>query len=107
MQTASVSSFRDFSANPEACPFCNTRRLRKFAAIPHDMGSRNVKIGVVECEVCNFAWQWPVARTKQESIVYFQTEYSQKMQNSYFDPVLRKKIAGLEFDFVEACQNAG
>ena len=69
-------------------------------ANPHDMGSRNVKIGVIECEACNFAWQWPVARTKQDSIIYFQTEYSQKMQNTYFDPVLRRKIAGLELDFV-------
>ena len=100
MQTTSVSNFFNFSANPEACPFCNTRTLRKFLANPHDMGSRNVKIGVIECEACNFAWQWPVARTKQDSIIYFQAEYSQKLQNTYFDPVLRRKIAGLELDFV-------
>lgn len=101
MQTDSLSNSLVFSANPETCPFCNTKNLRKFAANPHDMGSRKVKIGVVECKVCNFAWQWPVARTTQESIIYFQTEYAQKMQNTYFDPVLRGQIARLELDFVK------
>jgi SAM-dependent methyltransferase len=99
MKTENTSNDH-FVADPNVCPHCNTSLIRNFVANAHDVGLHSVKIGIMECRVCDFAWQWPVARTKQESIDYFQNEYSQKTSNTYFDPVQRKKIAHLELEFL-------
>ena len=95
-----------FIPNGDTCPYCNTHKLRKFQAKAHDVGSRNIEIGIVECQACNFAWQWPNSRTKHESIEYFQENYSNKESNSYFDPITRKKIACMELEFVKALVGA-
>ncbi|MFP6748341.1 MAG: class I SAM-dependent methyltransferase [Alphaproteobacteria bacterium] len=96
----------EFIPNGHICPHCNTHELRQFQAKAHDVGSREIEIGIIECRLCKFAWQWPVSRTRQESREYFQENYQNKDPNSYFDPVLRKKIACMELEFVETLVGA-
>ena len=92
----------EFVLNGDRCPYCRTHKLRKFNVKAHDVGSKDIDIRIVECKACRFAWQWPTSRSTQESVEYFQQNYSDKKNDSYFESTTRREISQIQLRFVNS-----
>ncbi len=82
------------------CPLCGRLEVRNFEAIAHDSDVQDKAIAIRECLKCDFAWQWPLARTTEESKIYFESEYQTERKDSYFDKERRIEIAKLQLGFI-------
>jgi len=91
-----------FTSNGDACPYCHGKDLRRFEANAQDVGDNDVRVNILECNTCEFAWQWPNKRAEKESIKYFAHKYESKNSDSYFDPNIKKQICMLECDFLNS-----
>jgi 2-polyprenyl-3-methyl-5-hydroxy-6-metoxy-1,4-benzoquinol methylase len=58
-------------------------------------------VNLIECRDCEAGWQWPLARTEQQSVVEFKNSYSNQDQGSYFDPTKRDSVARCQSEFLE------
>lgn len=84
-----------------SCPICGSSRLRNFRAEAADVAA-STPVHIIECKTCVFAWQYPLTRTAQESVQFFEAAYlgSGECNSSYFDPAYKRQIAELEYGFV-------
>lgn len=90
----------DFEPQSKRCLICGSHELIKFQARASDASEGWVSI--TECKTCSFAWQYPLARTAQQSQTWFEQAYCDagKTQSDYFSPIRKQHIAELEFGFV-------
>lgn len=88
--------------NPDSgyCPICGASNLIHFQADASDF--EGVSVNITECKSCTFAWQYPAARTEQQSSEWFEDAYRDSGQtgSEYFSLNRKQKIAELEFGFV-------
>lgn len=82
------------------CPLCAASKVRSFDAQAFDSPNRSQRVAIRICDACDFAWQWPLNRTVEESKSYFEAEYAEQQQGSYFDKDSRTKIAHLQLEFL-------
>lgn len=85
--------------NGHSCPFCEGDNLRRSRVLAHDAPSKNVSI--IECRTCKAGWQWPLQQTESQSVVEFENNYVEHAAGSYFDPVKRDSVAGLQCTFLQ------
>jgi SAM-dependent methyltransferase len=96
-----ITSFNSDSKN---CLICGADDLSRFNARAFDVGDASL-VNIVECRNCNFAWQFPLSRNEQESVMVFEAAYRENQNgNDYFDPDFKRKIARLEMSFVNKLQ---
>jgi 2-polyprenyl-3-methyl-5-hydroxy-6-metoxy-1,4-benzoquinol methylase len=90
-----------FELQDDTCFMCQSPNLRRFKAQASDAVDQS-HVNIVECEQCAFAWQYPLARTVEQSIEFFQSAYADggKVGSAYFDPQRKQDIAKLEFEFI-------
>jgi len=93
----------DFDAQGSRCPNCGSRRMTQFQATASDSASPDI-VNITECDSCGFAWQYPLARSSEQSVQYFEAAYldAGRSQSDYFDPDNKRQIAELELEFVES-----
>lgn len=91
----------EFDSQSGQCLICSSLDLRRFQAQASDT-QEPTTVSITECRDCLFAWQYPFARTVQESIEHFDQNYKAQGKNtsSYFDPKVKKNISLLEFNFL-------
>ena len=82
------------------CPLCEGTDVRGFDARAHDSSVAGKTVAIRACQICDFAWQWPLDRTPGQSKEIFQQEYQAERKGGYFDKDLRSAIASCQFDFV-------
>jgi SAM-dependent methyltransferase len=91
--------------NPESnnCLICGSNKLSKFRAQAFDAASLSY-VNIIECRNCIFAWQYPLGRTVQESVQFYEAAYKDKgqTQSAYFNPNLKCEIAKIELEFLES-----
>jgi len=83
------------------CLICDSNRIHNFEAKAFDSETSDI-VNIVECRDCSFAWQYPLGRTEEHSVQYFEAAYTDKgnMTINYFNEDRKREIAKLEFDFV-------
>ncbi|XCN74199.1 MAG: class I SAM-dependent methyltransferase [Candidatus Electrothrix aestuarii] len=98
----------DFIPQHDRCPLCQADQLRTFQAYASDM-SGAVRVNIVECRRCVFAWQYPLGRNEQQSVEFFETVYADEEQapSEYFTSEYKRKIAQLEYEFVAGLPEKG
>ncbi len=98
----------EFFPNSERCLICASPKLRRFKAHASDAEDPAL-VSVTECQNCSFAWQFPFARTLQESKEHFDANYKAKgsKTSEYFDPKIKTAISALEFNFMSQLPIAG
>lgn len=91
-----------FSPQSKICLICGSSKLTSYFAHASDSLSQ-ATVSITECNVCNFAWQYPLSRNEKESIQYFESAYKDagKTQSEYFNPDRKREIAKLEFEFIK------
>lgn len=83
------------------CPFCGRNTLIHYKVNAHDTKDpANIKVTITQCTFCIAAWQWPLQRTQEESVVEFLGAYEAQAEESYFDPAKRASIAELQREFI-------
>lgn len=92
----------DLSKIDSYCPFCNGTNLRSFSAAAHDapLGTDAI-VSLIECTLCNVAWQWPRQRSPRESQDIFSAAYEQKAIGSYFDETRRIEVAKYQAEYLK------
>lgn len=91
----------NFNPQSRHCIICGSDLLRNFKAYPFD-GNNTPFVNMVECKKCCFAWQYPVSRTNEQSVKYFESAFSNSNQNTndYFNENFKRDISILELDFI-------
>jgi SAM-dependent methyltransferase len=91
----------EFNPQSKTCLMCGSTNLHKFKADASDTIVSSC-VSIVECEECCFAWQYPLGRTEQQSIQYFEDAYANRgrVQSDYFHPDRKRDISNLEFEFL-------
>jgi len=91
----------EFEPQDNTCLICGTDRLRKFKAYASDAAGQTF-INMIECKHCLFAWQYPLGRSEQQSVQFFETAYADEgqTQSEYFNPDYKREIAKLEYEFL-------
>lgn len=84
--------------NGDLCPYCNGTSLLRYSAPAHDAAP--LMVNIIKCEACDAAWQWPLQRTAQQSVIEFQDAYSSQHESSYFDPIKREAVAHCQCEFL-------
>lgn len=82
------------------CPLCGNLEIRNFETPAHDSANKSMSVAIRECLKCDFAWQWPLARTTEQSKAYFESAYKSERKSSYFDKAQRQEIAKLQLKFI-------
>lgn len=82
-----------------ACPLCRTPSAHTLTPLAADT-ARPTRISVHECPACGLGWQFPLARSTDDSVDYFQAAYRDQNAGSYFDPQRRGAIAALQADLL-------
>jgi 2-polyprenyl-3-methyl-5-hydroxy-6-metoxy-1,4-benzoquinol methylase len=87
---------------------CASTSLRSYKALAFD-SKNGVQVSITECRSCRFAWQYPFARSEDDSARFFDAAYSDagRTQSEYFDPEYKKSIARLQLDFIAGLPVAG
>ncbi len=93
----------DFDPQSRKCLICGSDKLLRFKANASDSESLS-HVNIVECKNCVFSWQYPISRTKDQSISYFESAYAGNglPKSRYFDENQKRKIAKFELNFVES-----
>lgn len=91
-----------FNASNTTCLICGSEKLKKYQAYAFD-SLENELVNIVLCKKCEFAWQHPLGRSKEQSVDFFESAYldAGSEQSSYFDHNHKSQIAKLELEFVE------
>jgi 2-polyprenyl-3-methyl-5-hydroxy-6-metoxy-1,4-benzoquinol methylase len=91
----------EFNPQSKNCLICGSDRLRNIRAQASDAPISSF-VNIIECRNCNFAWQYPLVRTEEQSVQYFEAAYADggQTQSSYFNEDRKREIAKLEFDFI-------
>lgn len=89
--------------NPSSvdCPLCGNSEIRYFMGIAHDSNIHDDSVSIRICESCDFAWQWPLGRSVDQSKDFFLSEYQAGRGASYFDAEARIQIAELQLGFIK------
>ena len=88
--------------NARRCPYCGSTAVRGFSAPAYDaLPGVDAQVGIVECLDCVFAWQYPVARSLDQSTEIFDRSYTEAA-GGYFDPAKRRAVAVLQKQFVQS-----
>lgn len=82
------------------CPLCGETQIHSFEASAHDSNVAGKKVALRDCLACEFAWQWPLDRTPEQSKEFFREEYQAKRKGSYFDKERRSAIASCQLEFL-------
>lgn len=86
------------------CPLCGSDELKKNFGKAHDV-STETDMTVLECVHCKIAWQWPVKRSKIDSVRFFDSAYKTAEKGTYFDNDQKCAIAKIELEFVNSIVN--
>ena len=91
-----------FNGSSKNCLICGSDRLKAYEAYAYD-STTNEKIKIRLCRECEFAWQFPLRRSAEQSIKFFEEAYQDegKTQSSYFNRDQKREISKLELEFVE------
>lgn len=94
-------SVTELDSKSKYCLNCGSNNLCQFEAYAFD-ATASTPVSIVECNNCNFAWQFPLGRTENQSVEFFETAYADKgRENSnYFDEKEKREISLLEYQFV-------
>ncbi|NMM81232.1 hypothetical protein B2J86_09905 [Acidovorax sp. SRB_14] len=89
--------------NPDSrtCPLCSASPAETFLGRAFDAPEQDTTVSICACPACDFAWQWPLERTAQESAAVFHSEYQAARKESYFDKERRGEVAALQLDFLD------
>ena len=92
----------DLSPQSQECLVCGTSVLSRFKAQASDCKNKSL-VNIVECKKCGFAWQYPLGRTAEQSVEFFESAYEGKgkTESDYFSPKRKRDIAKLEFGFIK------
>lgn len=90
-----------FEPKGDQCPACGRSELRSHDVIAHDKGLDARAMSVTECLQCEFAWQWPLHRTAEYSVAYFEKNYAKQEPGTYFDPNKKRNTCEMEFAFFD------
>lgn len=77
------------------------KSLLRHSVLANDV-STSLPMTVLQCTKCDFAWQWPLLRSANESKDYFQKNYTTTEEGSYFDKTKKREICALEIEFVNS-----
>ncbi len=96
----------EFEPSDKNCVICGSKQLFQFKANAFDAQTH---VNIIECTSCNFAWQFPLGRTPQESVQFFEDAYKDKgkSQSEYFNPQKKYEIAKSEFEFLNELTTEG
>ena len=83
----------------DICPGCASGDVSSRGAWAADT-ARPTRLSLRECGDCGLAWQFPPARTTEESEDVFTAAYDGKAAQTYFDPKRREAIARLQSEVV-------
>ena len=77
--------------------------MRVFQARAYDTAGSD-SVNIRECADCTFAWQFPIGRSVEQSIQYFDVAYAGggRSRSTYFSADRKAGIASLEFEFVSS-----
>ena len=91
-----------FDPQSSKCLMCGSHRLRRFKASAFD-SQQSALVNIVECQDCIFGWQYPLGRTEEQSVEYFEAAYADNLEarSDYFDEAEKRDIAKLELGFVD------
>lgn len=88
------------SVSATHCPACGQdEAINRHARPANDQPGE--WISVIECDDCNFAWQWPLGRSIAESVTVFEQAYAAGDDDGYFAPEQRKAVANLQVDYLQ------
>lgn len=89
------------NSQSKVCLICGSDRLQSYKAHASDEKG-TIYVNIVECNNCIFGWQYPVGRTEEQSIEFFETAYADegRTQSVYFNPSRKREIAALEYEFI-------
>lgn len=87
-----------------ACPICGTSETHAFECHAHDSASACETVSIRACKACDFAWQWPIHRTTDQSKDFFLAEYQAGKEESYFDKNRRSETAHIQLNFLDTLQ---
>jgi SAM-dependent methyltransferase len=92
----------EFDPESKTCLVCGGTTLRRFSAQASDAKDLT-NVSVVECASCVFAWQYPLLRTENESVDWFDAAYTDQgvAGSEYFNLNRKREIARLELEFAE------
>lgn len=85
----------------QGCPLCQHNPVIDMPCAAHDSERDEKTVSIRACPACNFAWQWPLQRTADQSSSYFQAQYQGERESSYFDKGLRNQISRLQLQFLD------
>lgn len=85
------------------CSICGSKSIRKIRAEAFDVDTLTF-VDIVECNACDFAWQFPLSRSGEESVGFYEKAYSERgttqTSTDYFNPRVKREVVELEVDFV-------
>lgn len=90
------------------CGVCGATQLAGFQAFAHDAPAGSM-VRLMECQRCQFAWQFPFSRSARESSDIFSAAYVEGggVASTYFDPAWRKQVAEIELEYMESLPLSG
>jgi 2-polyprenyl-3-methyl-5-hydroxy-6-metoxy-1,4-benzoquinol methylase len=90
------------------CCSCGSTSTLTFRAFAHD-DANGGQVDIVECTACQFAWQFPVRRSAEDSSAVFSAAYTTPASTvtDYFDPDRRAHVAQLELEYVRSLPTSG
>lgn len=97
---------KTYELNGERCPHCGRGPVRSREVVASDVKAGG-RITIRECSACVFAWQWPLARSEDESADCATRRYSEHQDNAYYDPQVRARVADLHLDFIASLKPLG
>lgn len=104
IQEGGTGSIR-LSPDSSQCAMCGGEALTHYQPKAFD-GPAGTRVSITECDACAFAWQYPPARSAEESVDFFANSYSEA-GSPYFDPAHKTKIADLEAAYLDELPLAG
>jgi SAM-dependent methyltransferase len=92
----------NFILQDEECLNCGCKRLLRFKARAFDAATPS-DVNIIECARCGFAWQYPLGRSSEESVKFFEKSYKGQGRtgSDYFKPARKVEISKLQLQFLE------
>lgn len=92
--------------NGVRCPSCQAKRLQRRSVLASDLapGSR---ITICVCRNCEFAWQWPLHRSFDESVDHAVRRYGEEQNHAYYDEQNRAEVAAEQVRFLDGQFDVG
>ncbi len=96
----------DYRLNGRCCPHCGGSSIRAHHVVASDTRDHE-HIAIMECSGCVFAWQWPLARSVEQSVDHATQRYAVAQDHQYYDPEVRRRIADLRLEFLASLAAPG